>query len=122
MPEWNEEELKFAGKMQSQFEPELITRTVEQFEETGITPGQTKLCDFVVPYSDRIEGGRGSTDVGDVSWVVPTAQFTTACYALGIRTQASNFVFRDEHRPQGNAVCRQDSRHNRLPVHDLRGA
>jgi aminobenzoyl-glutamate utilization protein B len=84
VPEWNEEELKFAGKMQSQFEPELITRTVEQFEETGITPGQTKLCDFVVPYSDRIEGGRGSTDVGDVSWVVPTAQFTTACYALGI--------------------------------------
>jgi len=25
----------------------------------------------------------GSTDVGDVSWIVPLAQFTTACWALG---------------------------------------
>jgi aminobenzoyl-glutamate utilization protein B len=28
--------------------------------------------------------GKGSTDVGDVSWVVPTAQFSAACYAFGI--------------------------------------
>jgi aminobenzoyl-glutamate utilization protein B len=27
--------------------------------------------------------GAGSTDVGDVSWVVPTAGFTTACWAPG---------------------------------------
>ena len=27
--------------------------------------------------------GKGSTDVGDVSWVVPTAGFTTACYVPG---------------------------------------
>jgi aminobenzoyl-glutamate utilization protein B len=25
----------------------------------------------------------GSTDVGDVSWVSPTGQFTTVCHALG---------------------------------------
>ena len=29
------------------------------------------------------EVGKGSTDVGDVSWVVPTAGFTTACYVPG---------------------------------------
>ena len=29
------------------------------------------------------EVGRSSTDVGDVSWVVPTAGFTTACYVPG---------------------------------------
>jgi aminobenzoyl-glutamate utilization protein B len=27
--------------------------------------------------------GKGSTDVGDVSWVVPTAGFTTACFVPG---------------------------------------
>ena len=27
--------------------------------------------------------GLGSTDVGDVSWIVPTAQFTTATYVPG---------------------------------------
>lgn len=29
------------------------------------------------------EVSKGSTDVGDVSWVVPTAGFTTACYVPG---------------------------------------
>ena len=29
------------------------------------------------------EVGKGSTDVGDVSWVVPTAGFTTACWVPG---------------------------------------
>lgn len=29
------------------------------------------------------EVGKGSTDVGDVSWVVPTGGFTTACYVPG---------------------------------------
>src|SRR5262249_11209273 len=29
------------------------------------------------------QGGKGSTDVGDVSWVVPTAGFTTACWVPG---------------------------------------
>ncbi len=28
--------------------------------------------------------GRGSTDVGDVSWVVPTCGFSTACWAPGV--------------------------------------
>ena len=29
------------------------------------------------------EVGKGSTDVGDVSWVIPTAGFTTACFVSG---------------------------------------
>ena len=29
------------------------------------------------------QGGGGSTDVGDISWVVPTAGFTTACWVPG---------------------------------------
>jgi aminobenzoyl-glutamate utilization protein B len=29
------------------------------------------------------QAGRGSTDVGDVSWAVPTAGFTTACWVPG---------------------------------------
>ncbi|HQD75016.1 MAG TPA: amidohydrolase, partial [Bacillota bacterium] len=37
-----------------------------------------------VPYRDEIGEGTGSTDVGDVSWVVPTAQFSTACHPIGI--------------------------------------
>jgi aminobenzoyl-glutamate utilization protein B len=29
------------------------------------------------------QGGGGSTDVGDVSWVVPTVGFSTACWVPG---------------------------------------
>jgi aminobenzoyl-glutamate utilization protein B len=83
-PTWTEDELEFAEEMQSQFGPELIGQAIAHIEETGITPRQNKICDFIIPYSDKIEGGKGSTDVGDVSWVVPTAQFNTACYVLGI--------------------------------------
>ncbi|HRC54125.1 MAG TPA: amidohydrolase [Bacillota bacterium] len=83
-PKWSEEELEFAQTMQQQFEPELVEQAVESLEESGATLGQEHLFDTQVPYSDEIGEGKGSTDVGDVSWVVPTAQFSTACHPLGI--------------------------------------
>ena len=43
----------------------------------------TPLCDEVVPLGYQSSGGVGSTDVGDVSWVVPTAQIRGATYAIG---------------------------------------
>ncbi|MDR3164430.1 MAG: amidohydrolase [Synergistaceae bacterium] len=43
------------------------------------------MCDIVLPFyfddPDRILAG--SSDVGDVSWIVPTGQVVTACYSLG---------------------------------------
>ncbi len=41
------------------------------------------LCDAVIPADARPAGGVGSTDVGDVSWVVPTVQARGATYAIG---------------------------------------
>jgi aminobenzoyl-glutamate utilization protein B len=35
------------------------------------------------PMPENEEGGAGSTDVSDVSWITPTAQFRTTCFALG---------------------------------------
>lgn len=40
------------------------------------------LFDFIVDKNSSYGGG-GSTDVGDVSWVVPTGQVYTNCYAAG---------------------------------------
>ena len=52
----------------------------------GIPPGDAgSLHDGVAPFlpdADRLTMG-GSTDVGDVSWVVPTVQCNTAVAALG---------------------------------------
>ncbi|MDN3567358.1 M20 family metallopeptidase [Paeniroseomonas aquatica] len=41
------------------------------------------LCDVVVPLEVRGAPMMGSTDVGDVSWVVPTVQARGAVYAIG---------------------------------------
>ncbi len=81
-PKWSHEELSFAEEMQRHFDPELLKRSLNRFGETsGLS--QTQICDVIMPYRDEVRGGGGSTDVGDVSWVVPTAQFSTACCVLG---------------------------------------
>ena len=41
------------------------------------------LCDFVAPLDRLFVGGIGSTDVGDVSWAVPTVQARVATCAMG---------------------------------------
>ncbi|MDR2514504.1 MAG: amidohydrolase [Christensenellaceae bacterium] len=43
--------------------------------------GQKPINDFIVPYFQSTRQSMGSTDVGDVSWLTPTAQFVTACFA-----------------------------------------
>ena len=42
-----------------------------------------EMCDFIVPPTAKGRGGNGSTDVGDVSWVVPTVQARGATCAVG---------------------------------------
>ena len=39
------------------------------------------INDFIIPLIHSEQAGGGSTDVGDVSWVCPTAQITTATWA-----------------------------------------
>jgi aminobenzoyl-glutamate utilization protein B len=41
------------------------------------------LCDQIVPLDAKSAPMMGSTDVGDVSWVVPTVQARGATYAIG---------------------------------------
>ena len=54
------------------------------FQRIGCeTPADMPLCDFVAPLDRTSNGGEGSTDVGDVSWVVPTVQARVATCAVG---------------------------------------
>lgn len=55
--------------------PEL---SEEELQEIAAMPVNTKV--FPLEYSDKTAG---STDVGDVSWVVPTAQVTIGCEPQG---------------------------------------
>ena len=50
-------------------------------KETG--DGTRSINDFVIPYAPSIAFYPGSTDVGDVSWLTPTAQFHAVTWTSG---------------------------------------
>ena len=54
------------------------------FRRMGRAPDpELALCDFVAPLDRPRMGGEGSTDLGDVSWAVPTVQARVATCAIG---------------------------------------
>ena len=71
----------FAREIQTTLTAADIATT---FKRIGIKPVKgLALCDFVAPLDRLSEGGEGSTDVGDVSWAVPTVQARVATCAIG---------------------------------------
>ena len=57
------------------------TEFAQRIKQTLVKPQPLELISQVSNTSGEV--GKGSTDVGDVSWVVPTAGFTTACFVPG---------------------------------------
>ncbi|MFX7548795.1 hypothetical protein ABTJ50_20870, partial [Acinetobacter baumannii] len=49
----------------------------------GMEPTDRPLADFLVPLDAKRNPLVGSTDVGDVSWVVPTVQVHAPTVAIG---------------------------------------
>lgn len=68
--QYTSDERAFAEKLRQTFP---LAGTLELGSEAIIQPLRV----------DEDAAGFGSTDVGDVSWIVPTAQFTTATYVPG---------------------------------------
>lgn len=52
----------------------------------------TELCDYYVETEHSEYCEMGSTDVGDVSWVIPTATVNTACYSYGAEGHSWQWV------------------------------
>jgi aminobenzoyl-glutamate utilization protein B len=84
---YTEEELAYAKKFQG-----VITELDKEGmkDQAAVIGGkehkqellEQPMWDLIVDKNSAYGGG-GSTDVGDVSWVVPTAQVYTSCYAAG---------------------------------------
>ncbi|MFX0065755.1 MAG: M20 family metallopeptidase [Candidatus Hermodarchaeota archaeon] len=86
-PPFSEEDQEFAREIRKTFSqdyfdnflawlPKDMREFVEQLRDVN-------LCNVTVPILGRGHTIGGSTDVGDVSWVTPTAQFTSACFTIG---------------------------------------
>ena len=90
LPEYTEDEVIFAKQLKATFVegplPGNMTDTVpalKKFIQEKTNNGHAPLNDFVIPYYPGSPYSPGSTDVGDVSWLTPTAQFNTVTWPAG---------------------------------------
>ncbi len=80
-PEFDAADRAFAAEIQATLSEEDIETA---YRKVGLTPKDgTPLCDVIVPLDAKTAPMMGSTDVGDVSWAVPTVQARGATYAIG---------------------------------------
>jgi aminobenzoyl-glutamate utilization protein B len=79
-PPFDEADRTFARKIQATLTEEDIESS---FRRAGMPLKDAPLCDEIVPLDAKSAPMMGSTDVGDVSWVVPTVQARGATYAIG---------------------------------------
>lgn len=79
-PDFDDCDRAFAQRMQATLLPDAIEAA---FAGAGIDPDNAPLHEGLVPLEARGVPMLGSTDLGDVSWVVPFAQAGQATHALG---------------------------------------
>ena len=87
IPEYTKEEREYAGKFKASFDEEELFAdlpiAVKDIMALKDNIMESELCDMFVDRIHSEECAPGSTDVGDVSWVVPTAQIRVNCYSYG---------------------------------------
>jgi aminobenzoyl-glutamate utilization protein B len=80
-PAFDDADRKTAATFQETFTSEDIAASFERF---GVKLRRgLALCDSIFPLGSSDGTSVGSTDVGTVSWVVPTVQMRGATYAIG---------------------------------------
>ena len=88
-PEYTQQELAFAHALRETYAHDTLPGSsqddadIEAFLRERTQDNQKALADFVVPYKPSSRFSPGSTDVGDVSWLTPTAQFTAVTWPCG---------------------------------------
>jgi len=85
-PQFDAADIEFGRDLRDTVPPEQLEASLRTYrmsrEELG-DPLSDKVLDKVGSF-ERGEVTAGSTDVGDVSYITPTGQFTTCCMPLGV--------------------------------------
>lgn len=90
LPVYTQEEWVYANALKATFpatglpgqrtrEDRLLSAQIDKQTQGG----ERALNDFLIPYGPSNSFNPGSTDVGDVSWLTPTAQFTAVTWVSG---------------------------------------
>ena len=89
-PEYTEDEIIYAKQLRATYDTSELpgSRTYEDFKVKKFVLEQTEngtrpINNFVFPHTPCNPFSPGSTDVGDVSWLTPTAQFTAVTWPSG---------------------------------------
>jgi aminobenzoyl-glutamate utilization protein B len=85
---FTDEEQAFARQLQATFTPGTVASSFEYTQRAAgveLDPAlaEVPLWGQILPHSEAPSVMPGSTEVGDVSQITPTAQLTTACWPLG---------------------------------------
>ncbi len=81
VPEWDADDRKFAEDIRATLNPEDIAAHYKHVGQKQRT--DEPLPEVIIPLDQKGEVMMGSTDVGDVSWVVPLVQADGATIAIG---------------------------------------
>ncbi len=87
LPQYTEDEIIYAKQLRATYDTTSLpgTRTyddikVKKFVMDATENGAAPLNNFVFPHTPCSPFSPGSTDVGDVSWLTPTAQFNAVTW------------------------------------------
>ncbi|NHN31727.1 M20 family metallopeptidase [Paenibacillus agricola] len=84
VPSYDELDQQFAQMIRGTFSSEELNAAFAGLdEETAMALKDKAIADIIPPFSNKQASMLSSTDVGDVSWSVPTMQCRTTCWALG---------------------------------------
>ncbi|MGF9976968.1 M20 family metallopeptidase [Viridibacillus arvi] len=91
VPTFNETEKEFARQIRKTMATGERQGVLQQLNNLSIKGSdeilqklkEEELSSLLMPYINKTFKMSGSTDVGDVSWVVPTVQCATNCFAMG---------------------------------------
>lgn len=94
--QYTSEERAYASKFKETFDLNdaiaEIDETVKDKKDLIQNMLDSEICDIFVEHIPSEVCNMGSTDVGDVSWVIPTAQINTACYSYGANAHSWQWV------------------------------
>lgn len=96
-PPFSEDDKAYAARFQSTLSEEDIQQSY--FAKGIVETDRKALADFNVPASIPAMPFGGSTDVADVSWVVPTVQMWGATHAIGTQLHSWQAVAQGKGQP-----------------------
>lgn len=83
LPQFSAEDEQFATELTKSFPPGQKQAMIRSMGVPGLTP-ESLFHTGVAEQWGLGKVAHGSTEVGDVSYITPTAQIVTACYPLGV--------------------------------------